>query len=133
MIKVVLADDHQIVRHGLSKILTAEPDISVVGEAQNGEEALAIVRDTDVDVVVLDITMPGHNGLETLKELRKTRPEIAVLVLSMHPADQYAVRVLRAGAAGYISKESAPDELVTAIQKARRGEKYIQPEVAGLL
>jgi len=133
MIKVVLADDHKIVRHGLSKILSAESDISVVGEAHTGEEALGIVRDQDVDVVVLDITMPGRNGLDTLKELRKTRPEIAVLVLSMHPADQYAVRVLRAGAAGYISKESAPDELVSAIHRAHQGDKYIQPEVAGLL
>lgn len=133
MIKVVLADDHKIVRHGLSKILSSESDISVVGEAQDSDEALALVRSKDVDVVVLDITMPGRSGLETLKELRKTRPELAVIVLSMHPADQYAVRVLRAGAAGYISKESAPDELVTAIQKAYQGEKYIQADVARLL
>ncbi len=133
MIKTLIADDHTIVRHGLRQILTVEPDITIAGEAQNGNEVLAIVSKTDVNVVVLDITMPGRNGLETLKELRRQYPAIAVIVLSMHPKDQYAVRVLKAGAVGYITKESAPEELVTAIRKAHRGERYISTDVAELL
>ncbi len=133
MINVIIADDHTIVRHGLRQILSVENDIQTVAEAQNGQEVLEIVGDTKVDVVVLDIKMPGRNGLETLKELRRLHPEIAVIVLSMYPKDQYAVRVLKAGAAGYITKESAPDELVAAIRKAYRGEKYIGPEIAELL
>jgi two-component system invasion response regulator UvrY len=122
-----------MVRHGLKQILDAESEIAVVGEAQSGDEVLDLVRGQNVDVIVLDITMPGKNGLETLKELRRIKPEISVIVLSMHPKDQYAVRVLKAGAAGYISKESAPDELVSAIRKASLGEKYIGPDVAELL
>jgi two-component system invasion response regulator UvrY len=133
MINVVIADDHTMVRHGLKQILDAESEIAVVGEAQSGDEVLDLVRGQTVDVIVLDITMPGKNGLETLKELRRIKPEISVIVLSMHPKDQYAVRVLKAGAAGYISKESAPDELVSAIRKASLGEKYIGPDVAELL
>jgi two-component system invasion response regulator UvrY len=133
MINVVIADDHTMVRHGLKQILDAESEIAVVGEAQSGDEVLDLVRGQNVDVIVLDITMPGKNGLETLKELRRIKPEISVIVLSMHPKDQYAVRVLKAGAAGYISKESAPDELVSAIRKASLGEKYIGPDVAELL
>ncbi|MEP6947585.1 MAG: response regulator transcription factor [Acidobacteriota bacterium] len=133
MIKVLIADDHTIVRHGLKQILNSDPQIDVVFEAGNGNEVLNFVRENDVDVVVLDITMPGRNGLETLKELRRTRPALPVLILSMHPSDQYAVRVLRAGAAGYITKESAPEELVAAIKKTFRGDKYISPVVAELL
>jgi two-component system, NarL family, invasion response regulator UvrY len=122
-----------MVRHGLKQILDAESEIAVVGEAQSGDEVLDLVRGENVDVIVLDITMPGKNGLETLKELRRIKPEISVIVLSMHPKDQYAVRVLKAGAAGYITKESAPDELVSAIRKASLGEKYIGSDVAELL
>ena len=133
MINVVIADDHTMVRHGLKQILDAEPEIAVVGEAQSGDGVLDLVRRENVDVIVLDITMPGKNGLETLKELRRIKPDISVIVLSMHPKDQYAVRVLKAGAAGYISKESAPDELVSAIRKASLGEKYIGADVAELL
>lgn len=133
MIKIVIADDHAIVRHGLRQIVNAEPTMTVVGEAQNGTEVLEIVRTAAVDIVVLDITMPGRNGLDTLKELSRLYPRVAVIVLSMHPKDQYAVRVLKAGATGYISKESAPEELVAAIKKAIRGEKYITPDMAELL
>jgi two-component system, NarL family, invasion response regulator UvrY len=132
-IKVLLADDHTIVRQGLKQLLTLDPDIQIVFEAQNGNEVLEFVRSYPVDVVVLDITMPGRNGLETLKELKRLSPHIAVIVLSMHPLDQYAVRVLKAGAAGYITKESAPEELVDAIRRASRGERYISPPVAALL
>jgi DNA-binding NarL/FixJ family response regulator len=130
MIRIVIADDHTVVRHGLRQIVMLDPDMAIVGEAQNGNEVLEIVRDTPVDVVVLDITMPGRNGLETLKDLKRLAPEIGVIVLSMHSKEQYAVRVLKAGASAYISKESAPEELVAAIKKAYRGEKYISPDVA---
>jgi two-component system, NarL family, invasion response regulator UvrY len=133
VIKVILADDHTIVRHGLAQILNADPGISVVAEAANGNEVLDLVRTESADVVVVDITMPGKSGLDTLKELKKLEPRLPVIVLSMHPSDQYAVRVLRAGAAGYLTKESAPGELVKAIKKAHRGDKYISEKVAELL
>lgn len=133
MINVVIADDHAIVRHGLREILNAESDIRTVAEASTGQEVLDIIRADHVDVVVLDITMPGRNGLEILKELRKSHPRLAVIMLSMHPKDQYGVRVIKAGAAAYISKESAPEELVNAIRTAHRGEKYITPDLAELL
>ena len=133
MIRVLIADDHTIVRQGLKQILNLDPQIEVSFEASNGNEVLDFLRDAMVDVVVLDITMPGRNGLETLKEIRRLYPAVAVIVLSMHPKDQYAVRVLKAGASGYITKESAPEELVSAIAKAYRGEKYISPDIAELL
>ena len=133
MIRILIADDHTIVRHGLKQIVNAEPQLTTVGEARNGNEVLELVGTLPVDVVVLDISMPGRNGLETLKELKRRHPSVAVIVLSMHPKDQYAVRVLKAGASGYISKEDAPEELVNAIRKAFRGEKYISPQVAELL
>lgn len=133
MIRVVIADDHTIVRHGLRQVLEAEADIKIIGEAQNGNELLEILRASKVDVAVLDITMPGRNGLETLKEIKQLYPDVAAIVLSMHPKDQYAVRVVMAGASGYITKESAPEELVGAIRKAYRGERYISPDVAELL
>jgi len=133
MIKVLIADDHIMVRRGLKQILDLDDQVEVVAEADDGKAALSLVQICTVDVVVLDITMPGRNGLETLKDLKRLRPALPVIVLSMHPADQYAVRMLRAGAAGYISKESAPEELVKAIKKAYRGEKYINPLVAELL
>jgi DNA-binding NarL/FixJ family response regulator len=133
MINVVIADDHAIVRHGLREILNSEDDIRTVAEASTGQEVLDIVRADHVDVVVLDITMPGRNGLEILKELRKFYPRVAVIMLSMHPKDQYGVRVIKAGAAAYISKESAPEELVNAIRTAHRGEKYITHDLAELL
>ncbi len=133
MIRIVIADDHTIVRHGLKQIVDAELNMTTVGEAKNGNEVLELVRKTPTDIVVLDISMPGRNGLETLKDLKREYPSIAVIVLSMHPKDQYAVRVIKAGAAGYLTKEDAPEELVSAIKKAFRGEKYISPEVAELL
>jgi DNA-binding NarL/FixJ family response regulator len=133
MIRVLIADDHTIVRHGLKQMVDAETEMTTVGEARNGNEVLEAVRKTPIDVVVLDISMPGRNGLETLKEMKRENPSIAVIVLSMFPKDQYAVRVIKAGASGYLTKEDAPEELVNAIKKAYRGEKYISPEVAELL
>ena len=133
MIRILIADDHTIVRDGLRRLVAAEADMTIAGEAQNGVEVLEVVREKPVDVVLLDISMPGRNGLETLKELKRQHPSIYVIILSMHPKDQYAVRVLRAGASGYITKESAPEELILAIRKAFAGEKFISPDVAELL
>lgn len=133
VIKVIIADDHTIVRHGLKQILNSEPGIKVVAEAGDGHGVLHALREDAVDVVVMDITMPGRSGLETLKEIKHQYPDLPVLILSMHPSDQYAVRVLKAGASGYLTKESAPDELVAAIKKVNKGEKYISPPVAELL
>jgi two-component system, NarL family, invasion response regulator UvrY len=130
VIRVLIADDHAVVRRGLKQILTAEHDMTVVGEAHNGQELLALARKQPMDVVILDIAMSGRSGLETLKELRPEFPRVPVLVLSMHPEDQYAVRALKAGASGYLTKESAPDELVKAIRRIVAGGRYITPGLA---
>ena len=130
MIKVLVVDDHPIVRQGLKQILSEEPDMAVLGEAQNSQEVLELVHNQDWDIVVLDITMPGRGGLDVLKELRHERPKLPVLMLSVHPEDQYAVRTLKAGAAGYMTKESAPEELVRAIRKILHGGKYVSSTLA---
>ena len=130
MIKILIADDHAVVRRGLKQILSETVDMVVGAEAVNGQETLNKVRANDWGVVVLDITMPGRSGLDILKELKRERPKLPVLVLSMHSEDQYAVRVLKAGASGYMTKESAPDELVKAIRKVSAGGKYISPYLA---
>jgi DNA-binding NarL/FixJ family response regulator len=133
MIRVVLADDHAIVRRGVRQILGEADDIEVVAEARDYGELSGLLRDQACDVLVLDISMPGKNGIEALKALRERLPRLAVLVLSMFPEDQYALRALKAGAAGYVSKEAAPEKLVEAIRLAARGKKYITPEVAQAL
>ena len=133
MIKILIADDHAIVRQGLKKIVEVDAEMEVVIEAQNGAELLNLIGKKDVDLVILDISMPGRNGLETLKELKRRYPALPVIILSIHPEDQYAVRAFRAGASGYMSKESAPEELVKAIRKVHEGGKYISPLVADLL
>ena len=133
MIRVVLADDHAVVRRGVRQILGEADDIEVVAEARDYGELSALLRDQACDVVILDISMPGKNGIEALKALRERLPRLAVLVLSMFPEDQYALRALKAGAAGYVSKEAAPEKLVEAIRLAARGKKYITPEVAQAL
>ena len=130
MIKILIADDHPVVRKGLKEIIEVTPDMMVGDEASNGQEALEKVRKSDFDVVLLDISMPGRSGLDILKELKSEKPELAVLILSMHPEEQYAVRVLKAGASGYLTKESAPDELVAAIRKASTGRKYVSSSLA---
>ncbi|MGZ8198336.1 MAG: response regulator, partial [Burkholderiales bacterium] len=135
MIRVLLADDHAIVRQGLKEILEATGDIVVAAEATNGQEALARVRDTEIDVAVLDLSMPGRSGVELLKLIKAERPKLRLLVLSMHSEEQYAVRAVRAGAvragaAGYLTKESAADELVAAIRRVAGGGAYITPETA---
>jgi DNA-binding NarL/FixJ family response regulator len=130
VIRVLLADDHAIVRQGLKEILEATGDIVVAAEATNGQEALARVRDTEFDVAVLDLSMPGRSGVELLKLIKAERPKLRLLVLSMHSEEQYAVRAVRAGAAGYLTKESAADELVAAIRRIAGGGAYISPETA---
>lgn len=128
--KILIADDHAIVREGLKQIISETSDMVVADEAIDGHEVLSKALKNDCDVVVLDITMPGINGLDVLKELKKQRPKLPVLVLTMHPEDQYAVRVLRAGASGYLTKESAPDELTAAIRKISQGKKYVTSTLA---
>src|SRR6266581_1638715 len=130
MINVLIADDHTVVRNGLQQILANDAQLSVVGEATNGNEVLAQLEIMNVDALILDITMPGKNGLDVLKEVKRKRPALPVLVLSMHPEDQLAIRILRAGAAGYITKESAPAKLVQAIRKVVRGGKYVTSTLA---
>lgn len=130
MTRILIADDHTIVREGLKQILEETKDLVVTGEAANGHEALDCVRRRDFDAVLLDISMPGRNGIDILKEIRTERPNLPVLVLSMHSEEQYAVRALRAGASGYITKESPPDELILAIRKVATGKKYIGPTLA---
>ncbi len=130
MIRILIADDHRIVREGLKQILAETPDMTVVDEASNGQEVLGKVWENDYDVVLLDISMPGRSGLDILKQLKNERPKLAVLVLSMYSEEQYAIRALRAGASGYMTKESAPDELIEAIRKVSTGRKYISPTVA---
>jgi two-component system invasion response regulator UvrY len=123
--KILLADDHAVVRHGLKQILTDEFKRATFGEARNAQEALDLVWKQDWDVVVLDITMPGRSGLDALREIKKSKPRIPVLVLSMHPENQFAMRVLKSGASGYMTKESAPDELVGAVKKVLAGGRYV--------
>jgi DNA-binding NarL/FixJ family response regulator len=130
MIKILVADDHAVVRQGLRQILAQAFEGAVFGEAGHAQEVLQHVWKQEWDVVVLDIAMPGRSGLEVLKELKQVRPKLPVLVLSMHPEDQFAMRVLKAGAAGYMTKESAPEELVTAIKKVLRGGKYVSSSLA---
>ena len=123
--RILIADDHAVVRLGLKKILTEAFKKAVVGEAANSQEALERVWKEPWDVVILDLTMPGRSGLEVLREIKRERPKLPVLILSMHPEDQFAVRLLKAGAAGYMTKESAADELVGAVKKAVAGGRYV--------
>ena len=128
--KILITDDHAVVRQGLKQILLEEFTRAEFGEATNAQEAIERVWKEPWDVVVLDITMPGRSGLEVLKEIRKSRPKLPVLVLSMHPEDQFAVRILKIGASGYMTKESAPNELVGAVKKVIAGGRYVSPSLA---
>jgi DNA-binding NarL/FixJ family response regulator len=130
MIRVLIADDHAVVLEGLKQILSETADIKVVAEATNGQDVLDKLRTQHVDVVVLDIAMPGRSGLDILLHLKREQPTLPVLVLSIHPEDQYAVRVLKAGACGYLTKESAPDQLIAAIRKVVIGGKYVSASLA---
>ena len=132
MINLLIVDDHPIVRRGLKHVLQEESDVSVV-EAGDAREALTQIRDLEFDLVILDLDMPGMDGLDLLKEIKRHDKNLAVLVLSVYPEDQVAVRVLKAGASGFLSKETAPDELVTAIRRILGGRKHISERVADLL
>ena len=129
-IRVLIADDHAIVRQGLRQILSDTPDLTVAGEAENGVQAVQMVRAGEWDVVLMDVSMPDRNGIDALKLIKKEFPRLPVLILSMYPEEQYAIRALKAGAAGYLTKQSAPDLLVTAIRQVASGQKYVSPSLA---
>jgi two-component system, NarL family, invasion response regulator UvrY len=131
--RILIADDHAVVREGVKRILTAVDSGVVVGEASNGHELLAKATAETWDVVRLDISMPGRNGLDVLRQLKNTCPLLSVLVFSMHPEQQYAMRAFKSGAAGYLTKESIPEELVTAIRKVMQGRRYVSPAMAEYL
>ena len=133
MIKILIADDHAVVRRGLRQIVEDEADIVIAAEAATGSEAIERARQLEYDVALLDINLPDVSGLEVLKQLKATQPNTAVLILSVHPEDQYAVRMLKAGASGYLNKDSAPEELVKAIRKVHLGGRYVSEALAQTL
>lgn len=130
MLKICIVDDHPIVRQGLKQILADAPDMTLVCELTNGLEVLDAVKKIDCDIVVMDITLPGMNGIDALKQIKREKPELPVLMLSIHPEDEYAVRALKAGASGYLTKGSAPNELLGAIRTVASGNKYITSSLA---
>jgi len=130
MIRVFVADDHTILREGLKQLLLAAGDVEVVGEAGDGHEVLQRLRSLECDVLLLDMSMPGKSGVDLIKQLKSERPRLRVLILSMHQEHQYAVRAIKAGASGYLTKESASTQLVTAIRKVAAGGAFISAEVA---
>ena len=129
-IRILIADDHPIVRAGFKQVLSETPDLVVADEAGNGQEVLQYLKKKKYDVVLLDISMPGKNGLEILKDLKMDYPKLPVLILSIYPEEQYAIRALRAGASGYLTKASAPNELISAILKISEGGRYISASLA---
>jgi DNA-binding NarL/FixJ family response regulator len=129
MTRILLVDDHPVVRQGIKQVLAGAFHPALVGEAANAEEGLSEIRSTDWDVMVLDLTLPGLSGLDLLKDLRRERPTLPVLVLSMHPADQFARRAMNAGASGYLTKDSAPTELVKAVGEVMAGRRYLNSAV----
>ena len=133
MIRVLIADDHAIVRRGLKQIIEDTGEMQVVAEASSGIEALRGIRAHECDVVLLDISLPDMSGIDVLKQVHAERPHLPVLILSIYPEDQYASRLIKAGAAGYLTKESAPPEVIGALQRVAGGKKYISPAVAEIL
>ena len=133
MIRVLIADDHQIVRDGLRRILAAQADLEVAAEAADGDEALALVRANDYDVAVLDLSMPGLSGIDLIKRLRLEKPKLRLLVLSMHGEQQYAARALKAGASGYLTKDSASAQLIGALRKVAGGGVHVSDTAAATL
>ncbi|MFP4532188.1 MAG: response regulator [Desulfobacterales bacterium] len=130
MVKVFIADDHAVVRQGLKQIISEVSDMHVLGESDNGFEVIDHVKTGNYDMAILDITMPGPNIIDLVKQIHQIKPQMPILVLSIHPEEQYAVRVLRCGASGYLTKESAPEELVNAIRKLSKGGKYVSATLA---
>jgi DNA-binding NarL/FixJ family response regulator len=130
VIRLLIADDHPIVRQGLRQIAADQPGIAVVGEAASADEALARLREVPVDVMLLDVSMPGPGFIEVLQQVRRDHPTVKVLVLSVHPEDQWAVRALRAGAAGYLTKDHSPEQLIEAVRRVYRGGKYVTAALA---
>ncbi len=130
MIRVFIVDDHAILRRGIRDILTDGEGVEVVGEATDYNELLGKMRKVQIDVLLLDVNLPGKNGIDILKSLREQNPQIKVLMLSMYPEDQYALRALKAGAYGYLNKASAPEQLLSAVEQIMAGRKYVTPEIA---
>lgn len=133
MIRIFITDDHSLIREGLKKIINDEKDISIIGEAGNAKDTMSFVLNKNIDILILDLNLPDKSGLDLLKELKSLKPELKILILSMHPEDRFAMRVLRAGAAGYITKESVGEELVRAIRKVYNGGKYVSESLAEML
>ncbi|WP_188394323.1 response regulator [Oxalicibacterium flavum] len=133
MIKILVVDDHAVVRAGVQHFISQVPDMKIEGEAGTAQEAIRMIRSQDYDIVLLDINMPDKSGVEVLKQIKREKPDLPVLILSMHPESRYAVQILRSGASGYVQKEALADELVNAIQTILRGHKYISHAVAELL
>ncbi len=130
MINILLADDHTLVREGLKLILIDIEDIGSIDEASTGEEVISLVNENDYDIVLLDISMPGRSGMEILKQVKEMKPEQNILMLSMYPEEQYAVRCFKSGASGYVTKDSAPAELISAIHQVSAGQKYVSASLA---
>jgi len=130
MLRVIIVDDHPVVRRGLKQIINAEQNMQVVGEAETAREAIRVIRQTACDAVVLDINLPDISGLAVLTQLKSEHPPLPVLIMSIHDEEQYALRVLKAGASGYLTKSSIPEDLITAIRKIAAGGKYISPSLA---
>lgn len=133
MIRVLVADDHPLLRNGLRQVLAQEPDLMVGAEAEDSDQTLEYVEREPWDIVILDITMPGRSGLDVLRDIRRKHPDLPVLVLSMHSEDQFAVRAIKAGANGYISKDNVASEVVRAIRKILTGKKYVSAKLAEIL
>jgi DNA-binding NarL/FixJ family response regulator len=133
MIRIFITDDHSLIREGFKKILNEEKDISIIGEAANSRDTMSFVLNNKLDILILDLNLPDKSGLDLLKELKAIKPEIKILILSMHPEDRFAMRVLKSGASGYVTKESAGGELVKAIRKVYNGGKYVSESLAEIL
>lgn len=129
-LKIFIADDHLLIREGLKKLLHYEADLKIVGESDNPDDTIKFVTENDVDILILDINLPGKSGLDILKQLKMFKPDLHVLILSMYPEEQFAERTLKAGASGYLTKETATDDLIKAIRKVAKGGKYISSQLA---
>ena len=133
MIKILIVDDHAIVREGLNRIIQSEQDMHVAGMAKDGSEVIRLMLENDVDIVVLDISMPGKSGLDLIKDVKQVQPLVKILMLSMYPEERFAMRSIKAGASGYLTKEMAPEEIVNAIRTIHSGRKYITSALADMI